>query len=205
MNIEIEVEFSEYIEEVDTYVVEVKFDDNYYEVNCQSYLDHDYNETWELSCCNDSGGDIYDSGLVDALVEKYGEDFEYSDEFSKIQCKITDCAEAHKTENTYEAVLLEEHDITATKIESPFNVFYAADTSLYIAYHDDDKVTIFSHDCMKIASALRVLKTFESYDEWYDYENKLWFDEWGRGGHHLHDIAYANFVAKKLGAFEEEW
>ncbi len=202
MNIEIEVEFSEYVE--GTYVVDVKFDGDYYEVNCQSYADHDYNETWELSCCNDSGGDIYDSGLVDALVEKYGEDFEYSDEFSKIQCKITDCAEAHKTENTYEAVLLEEHDITATKIESLFNVFYAADTSLYIAYHDDDKVTIFSHDSNQIAEALFVLKTFSSYEEWDKYDDHLWFDEYGARGFHDFNCAYANFVAKKLGAFEEE-
>ncbi len=198
----IRTEFDENVEE--TYVVSVTFNDEVYQVNCQTYLDHDYKETWGLSCVNDSGGDIYDSGLVEELKKEFGEDFEYSDDFSEIQNQITKCAEAHKTANTFEAVLLEQHDISATKIESLFEACCAQDTTLYLAYEDGGKVTVFIHNLTKIAETLKVLRSFDSYEEWDKYESHLWYEEWGANGYHDYNIAYAHFVAKNLGAFDEQ-
>ncbi len=202
MNISIKTEFIENIEE--TYVVSVTFNNRNYSVNCQTYLDHDYNETWELSCTNDSGGDIYDSGLARALFEQFGEDFEYSDEFTEIQNQITECAESHKTENNLEAVLNDKHDIDAKSIKSLFNAFCASDCMLYLVEHtNSDEVTVIIHDVTKIADALKILRTFDSVEAWEKFESNLWFNEWCADGYHDYNIAYAHFVAKNLGAFDE--
>ena len=195
------IEFSENADE--TYVVNVTFDSKIYEVCCQTYTDNNYNESWGLSCVNGSGSDIYESGLYKALEEKYGDDFEYSSEFGQLQEKIEECAEAHKTENTLEAVLLDKYDIAAKSIESLFHACFAHNTSLYLVEHDDsDEVTIFCHDYTKNADTLEVLRTFESREAWEEYESELWSDDFGANGHHDFNISYAYFVAKKLGAFE---
>ena len=58
----IKLELEDIVE--DTYVISVTFDDISFNVCCQYRLDSNYNETDELTCLNDSGGDIHGSGCA---------------------------------------------------------------------------------------------------------------------------------------------
>lgn len=179
MNLEkIKVTFKDSVE--NTYAINVEIDGVNFEVNCQHGYDSSYRETDWLTCVNESGGDIYASGLYNYLAEKYGIE-DYGQPFNSICELIESCAEAHRPENTIERILNEHSDVEYTHEKGLFGAFGPADVHHEKYTGDDGSIIVTSEEtCQHLAE--KQLLGQKWFSNTQDYEN--WFDAMVDDGHY---------------------
>lgn len=168
---ELSLELNDVIE--GTYVVSVTVDDTTFNVNCQSYENHSYKETYSLSCHNYSGGDFNDSGLAEFLNDMgITED---SDCWLDLQKRIVQCAESFRPENTVLRVLREKvQDDTIDLVKCLFGAYGPTDISHNKYASDNGKIIVTSEDSSEVLAEKVLLGyiVFQNVDEYED-----WFDE----------------------------
>jgi hypothetical protein len=193
----ISISFYEDIE--GSYVVNIDIDGSLFQVNCQTTLDHNYKETADLSCCNESGGDYYDSGLNAFINENYPD--EADDIHSLLQADIKRCAEAMLGDNTAEDYFLKNEDITV-KLKKPlFGAYYAHNCSIYRYDEvDGDRIIVSCEDSdePKIDNSIVKYKIFESFDEYKDWHNKQTYGDENQKHLHHGDCSLALRAYKSL-------
>ena len=157
-----------------TYIVNVEINGKEFHVNCQTYLNNSYQETYGLSCINVSGSDIYDSGLQKYLLDEYSI-ADYDEHFNSIYDKITSCAEAHRPENTVERIL-NDSDIVYKKEKSLFGAFGPADIKHYKYIGSDGSIIVTSEDVSqpKAENMLTGKKYFNNENTFKEWINKIY-------------------------------
>ena len=178
------ISFDEEVE--DTFVVSVTVDDTNFKVNCQYGVTHDYKESNELDCCNESGGDYYDSGLNEYIEEHYELD---ADKVNKLlQQAIESCA-SKQVINTAEAYLFAETNLKV-KINSEDTLFGACHAyNCSLRRYDEidgDRVIITSEDSdeQRIQKSINKFRVFESLKEYSGWSDAQYVG--GENEQHLH-------------------
>lgn len=198
-DIKLDISFDEEIE--GTYVVRVSAtklnneETDVFLVNCQSGMTYDYKVSSELSASNDSGGDIYDSGLKQYLEDNGVE--ECGDSYTEVVEAIE--AEAQKQVRilTVEDYLEDKFCKTFEYERSLAGACYAPDSSLYKYISEDGTIIVVAEDLSEnvpehIIQKYREFLDEKEYSDWFDIATE------NHEGHWEGDINLAYMLYKAL-------
>jgi len=192
----IEISFEENVE--GTYVVEVNLFNRDFLVNCQTGHDHSYNETYSLTCINESGGNFYDSGL-----SSYLEDISSDDDCEIMKDIVMElieaCANKELPENTAKRYFEDKEDIELGEMLDNFGTLYPSNTSVCVKQikNNEDYYCILYFDAgdePKIENAILCYKIFNTKNEWNEFRNNVFNGEINGSNRHVH---YGDFTASK--------
>lgn len=140
-------------------------------VSCQHGLTHDYKESSRVTCTNESGGDITDSGLRAYLIEQGIED--YSDEYDAVAEAIEAEAQENVRDLTVEEYLAEEEGEEFKFAHIMSSTLYAGDATIVKYWSDSGKIAVVAEDgdentIDNIIKKYRVFETKKEYVDWLE-------------------------------------